>query len=350
MLPLIKRNLKRAKLVYLWITRILLAPNRFGVSLFTRLRFACFGGYVADQVALYDLKRQPRGTYLSEFDWYRSRWINEPFDSMLNNKIVCNEILQHHIKVPRIFYVKNKGRVKSLERPDALRAIDEVLETLQHEGTLFLKPLGSGRGKGVHRLDAELGAFQLDRRQVPAESIRELLTEEDGWFLSEGIEQHPDIARLYPDTSNTVRLITLRDPHGGELKIFFAVMRIGTAETVPVDNGSRGGLVAKIDLDSGVLTEARTLWSNESHAVHPDSGTPILGSRVPEWTAVITQVMDVARAFPYLQFIAWDILIAEDGPYIIEANTSSGVNIIQIWGAQGRGELGDFYRAHGVIR
>lgn len=350
MLALIKRNLKRAKLTYLWITRILLAPNRFGVSLFTRLRFACRGGYVPDQVALYDLKRQPRGRFLSEFDWYRSRWINEPFDSMLNNKIVCNEIMQHHIKVPRIFYVKNKGRLKSLERPDALRSIDEVLETLQQERTLFLKPLGSGRGKGVHRLESELGAYQLDRRPVAAEELRELLAAEDGWFLSEGIEQHPEIARLYPDTSNTVRLITMRDPNTGELKIFFAVMRIGTADTVPVDNGSRGGLVAKIDLDSGVLSEARTLWSNELHVVHPDSGAVIRGSYVPEWGEVTRQIMNVARAFPYLQFIAWDILIAEDGPYIIEANTSSGVNIIQIWGPQGNGELGDFYRAHGVIR
>ena len=35
---------------------------------------------------------------------------------------------------------------------------------------------------------------------------------------------------------------------------------------------------------------------------------------------------------------------------IIEANTSSGVNIIQLWGGQRNGELGDFYRHYGVIR
>ena len=52
-----------------------------------------------------------------------------------------------------------------------------------------------------------------------------------------------------------------------------------------------------------------------------------------------------------MHFIAWDILIMEDGEIcIIEANTSSGVNIIQLWGGQRNGELGDFYRYHGVIK
>ncbi|QTV80566.1 hypothetical protein [Microbacterium sp. NIBRBAC000506063] len=30
---------------------------------------------------------------------------------MLNNKVVCNEILQHHISVPPIVFIKNKGRM-----------------------------------------------------------------------------------------------------------------------------------------------------------------------------------------------------------------------------------------------
>ena len=45
-----------------------------------------------------------------------------------------------------------------------------------------------------------------------------------------------------------------------------------------------------------------------------------------------------------------DILITEEGRCIIEANTSSGVNIIQLWGGQRHKELGDFYRYHGVIK
>lgn len=341
--------MKRAKLAYLWVTRILLAPNRFGVPLLVRLRFAIAGGFIADQVALYDLQHRPKREYLSEFDWYRSRWINEPFDAMLNNKIVCSEILQQHIAVPRILFVKNKGRLVAHGEPDPVTSIEAVMATLVAIGSLFLKPLAAGKGKGVRRLDAANDAFRIDNVPAARAEVVRLLEADDGWFLSETVEQHPDLARIHAHTSNTIRFITMRQPDG-TAKVFFAVLRIGTSSTIPVDNGSRGGLVAKIDLDSGVLSEARTLWSHDVFTEHPDSGAPIEGATVPLWEDVKRQVLAATDAVPYLQFIAWDILVTESGPCIIEANTSSGVNIIQLWGPQRNGELGEFYRAHGVIR
>ena len=61
-------------------------------------------------------------------------------------------------------------------------------------------------------------------------------------------------------------------------------------------------------------------------------------------------MLKLANNLPYMHFIAWDILITEEGFCIIEANTSSGVNIIQLWGGQRNKELGDFYRYHKVIK
>ncbi|QZY53115.1 sugar-transfer associated ATP-grasp domain-containing protein [Leucobacter tenebrionis] len=348
--PLIKRNVKRAKLVYLWITRILLAKSHFKVPLHTRLRYAIFGGFVADQYVLYDLKRNSRSEYLSEFDWYRSRWINEPFDSMLNNKIVCNEVLEDHVDVPPILFVKNKGRLFSTDRPESKRPISEVVASLREHGAMFLKPLGSGKGKGVHRLDAAEGGFMIDRRPATEREVIAFLEDQDGWFLSLGVEQHPVLSTIFPETTNTIRLITMRDPETGAARVFFAVLRIGTAATIPVDNGSRGGLVSLIDLEEGTLSAARPLWSPGEFSTHPDSGEQIEGVELPGWRIAKQRILDVAGRFPYLQFVAWDVLLTEQGPCVIEANTSSGVNIIQMWGAQRQGELGDFYRAHGVIK
>lgn len=59
-------------------------------------------------------------------------------------------------------------------------------------------------------------------------------------------------------------------------------------------------------------------------------------------------MLDLAAKFPYMYFIAWDLVLTDRGICVIEANTSSGVNIIQLWGGQRHGELGDFYRYHGV--
>ncbi|QTV80567.1 sugar-transfer associated ATP-grasp domain-containing protein [Microbacterium sp. NIBRBAC000506063] len=209
--------------------------------------------------------------------------------------------------------------------------MSHAIPLLQKAGSLFMKPIGAGRGKGVSRLDAADGAFWIDSRPASEEEVVALLSREDGWFLSETVAQHPDLARIYEHTTNTIRIITMR--HATEdPRIFFAVLRIGTADTIPVDNGSRGGLVAHIDLESGMLSEARTLWSHQVFTEHPDSGHAILGSVVPGWDEVKRQVLTAADAIPYVQFIAWDILVTEDGPCVIEANTSTGPNIIQLWG------------------
>lgn len=347
--PVIKASIKRAKLAYLWVTRILLAPNRFNVPLFTRVRYAIRGGFIGDQYALYDLKNNNRNQYLSEFDWYRSRWINEPFDAMLNNKIVFNEVVQDRLRVPQIHYIKNHGRVIAHGDVMPAKTAEEVVDALPALASVFMKPLASGKGKGVRRLDVRDGSYSLDHRQVSRAVIEDLLERTDGWFLSQSVEQHADLAVLHSHTTNTIRLITMRMADG-ESQVFFAVLRIGTSATIPVDNGSRGGLVAKIDLETGELSEARTLWSHDVFTVHPDTGARIQGTRVPEWHDVLREVEKAVDVLPYLQFIAWDILVSPDGPYIIEANTSSGVNIIQLWGPQRNGRLGVFYRQHGIIR
>lgn len=349
--PFIKTAVKKAKLAYLWVVRILFAPNHFGASIFTRLHLAICGGYMVDQSAIYDFKHNDRHEYLSEFDWYRSRWINQPFDQMLNNKIICTEVLAQYTYVPRIFLMKNKGRMVSLvkKEADGYRTNDDVWDLLNTHTSLFMKPLAAGKGKGVRRLDLLGETSFVDGKAVTKAELYSFLDENDGWFLSEGIKQHPFLDSLYEKTTNTIRFITLRDPDSGNFKVFFAVLRIGTKETIPVDNGSRGGLVASIDLETGELSEARSLHSKAVHEAHPDSHAQIKGRIIPDWQNVKTHMLDLARNFPFMNFIAWDILLTENGPCIIEANTSSGVNIIQLWGPQRNHELGDFYRAHNVI-
>ena len=359
--PLIRQSVKKLKLTYLWFTRILGAQNHNDVSFGTKLDMNLRGGYLADQYVMYDLENNDRSQYLSEFDWYRSRWINEPFDPMLNNKVVATEVLKHVASVPEILVIKNKGRIFDYGAPATFASTDDALKAVDSAGSVFMKPIGMGKGRGIHRIDApvqsqvgnaQTGApsWEIDGKAASKEHVIDLLDRSDGWLLCETIKQHSQLARIFPDSSNTVRVITLREPTDGSFKVFFGVLRLGTKATVPVDNGSRGGLVAKIDLADGSLSSARTLWSDVIHEVHPDTGAQISGTVVPGWEDIKTEALRLARLFPYLQFVAWDILMTDTGPCVIEANTSSGINIIQLWGPQRRGELGDFYRAHGVIR
>lgn len=343
-----RKALKKIKLFVLYWTRIVFVKNTFKVSFFTKLRANLFGGYLADQYVLYDFKRNDKKEYLSEFDWYRSRYINEPFDFAFNNKVVCAEILKHHIRFAENYYIINKGQLYDFENGPI--EYEQIYNRLIKEGNLFIKPFAMGKGNGVHRLAAERDKLYIDNKQYTKEALIEYLKKLDGYVICECMKQHSYSDAIYDKTVNTIRFITMRDTKTHQMKVFFAVQRIGTSKTIPVDNGSKGGLVANIDLETGVLSEARCLKDLGVFKVHPDSGNPIEGVQIPDWDQIKKQMLDVCKKIPYMDFIAWDLLITKEGICVIEANTSSGVNIIQLWGGQKQGELGEFFRHYNVIK
>lgn len=343
-----RKLLKKIKLFVLYWTRIVFVKNKFKVSFFTKLRANLFGGYLADQYVLYDFANRDKCDYLSEFDWYRSRYINEPFDFAFNNKVVCTELLKDHIKFAENYYIINKGVPHDFENGPV--SYEEIYERLKKEGSLFIKPFAMGKGNGVHRFEYENGIASIDGKAYSESGFIDFLKSLDGYIICETIKQHSYSDRIYDKTTNTIRFITMRDTQTHKMKVFFAVQRIGTSQTIPVDNGSKGGLVAKIDLETGELSEARCLQRLGSWDVHPDSGNPIKGVKIPGWQEIKAEMLDVCKKIPYMDFIAWDLLVTEEGICVIEANTSSGVNIIQLWGGQKRGELGDFFRHYNVIR
>lgn len=349
MMNFCRKTLRKIKLFILYWTRIVFVKNTFKVSLFTKLKANIFGGYLGDQYILYDFKHNDKNEYLSEFEWYKSRYINEPFDFAFNNKVVCTEILKHHIRFAENYFIINKGVLYDFENGSV--EYENVYEKLIDEGNLFIKPFAMGKGNGVHRLACgRQGKLYVDEKEYTKEGLLDYIKKLDGYIICECMKQHSYVDNIYDKTVNTIRFITMRDIETHKMKVFFAVQRIGTSETVPVDNGSKGGLIAKIDLETGVLSEARSLHNLETFKVHPDSGNYIEGVVIPNWQYLKDQILEVCKKIPYMDFIAWDLLVTEEGICVIEANTSSGVNIIQLWGGQKKGELGEFFKHYNVIK
>jgi len=348
MMNFCRKALKRIKLFVLYWTRIVFVKNKFKVSFLTKLRANFFGGYLGDQYVLYDFKHNDKKQYLSEFDWYRSRYINEPFDFAFNNKVICAEILKQFIRVAENYFIKNKGNVLDFEK--GLRTHEDIYNCLVQKGNLVIKPFAMGKGNGVHLFSHDAQTIRIDGIECSKDQFIAFLKKHDGYIICEFMKQHGYSDQIYDKTVNTIRFITMRDIQTHEFKVFFAVQRIGTAKTIPVDNGSKGGLVANIDLETGRLSEARCLHDLRTFKVHPDSGKPIEGVKIPNWESIKHQMLEVTKKIPYMDFIAWDLLVTEEGICVIEANTSSGVNIIQLWGGQRQGELGDFFRYYDVIK
>lgn len=345
----VRRLERKLKLALLFAVRIVGAPDHFHCPLPTRLRANFSGGFTGDQWKLYSLNGKKRHEYLSEFDWYRSRYVNAPFDYMLNNKVVATEVLEKYVRMPEIYAIRTEGVVR--DRTGQPMDSEDVLTLLRKKGRVIMKRYDKGKGEGIRRLEYRNGGYYLDEKNVDEAAAAQALNTDWNWYMSEVVAQHAYADRLYDKTVNTIRMITFRDPETQRFKLFFAVQRVGLQKTIPVDNGSAGGIVCKIDLETGRLSHGRTLHDLTVYDTHPDSGTRFEDVTIPGWQALKEEILTLSERFPYLQFVAWDVVKLDDGTCcVIEANTSSGVNIVQLWGPQRQGGLGDFYRYHGIIK
>lgn len=344
---LIDKMKRFIRLTGVWIIKILFGHSHFKVSIFKRIYYAINGGFMPDQVVLYNLNKKNKKEYLSEFDWYKSRYINGKYGKLLDNKIVCSDLLKSYVKIPTIFFIKKD---KSIVTYDGVNAsVEDVLKRIE-KTDLYIKPISAGKGNGVNRFSYADKKYYIDLKPVTKEELISFINNRNNWFISECINQASFLNKIYDKTSNTIRIISIRDKNTGKCKIINAVQRIGTHETIPVDNGSRGGLVASIDVNTGELSSAKSIQKICDYEVHPDSGNPIKGVKIENWTKVKKEIVSLMEKLPYINFIAWDVLLIKDGIAIIEANSSSGINIVQMWEGQRNKELGDFYRSHGIIK
>jgi hypothetical protein len=225
-----------------------------------------------------------------------------------------------------LFHVDRDGAVHdgASTRIDAAGA-RAILE--RHGADVFVKPIDGTWGRGAFILDAETARAELPggHRNVIVQPV---------------LRQHPVLRALYPSAINTVRIDTLRTEEG--VLNNAAVLRIGLGGAV-VDNGSAGGLIAGIDLETGrVRPRARQVpkFGDEWHDRHPDTGVAFGEVTVPFWTDILRLVGRASDALP-LGSAGWDVAVTPDGPVLIEVNHQWDVNVMQIgWGGLGPTELG----------
>ncbi|MBA3258448.1 MAG: hypothetical protein H0T68_03145, partial [Gemmatimonadales bacterium] len=175
-------------------------------------------------------------------------------------------------------------------------------------------------------------------------------------LIERWVEQGPFWERLFPETANTLRVLTLWHPDDLTPFIARAVQRVGTADTVPTDNWSGGGISVPVDLATGRLGAGRLhpLKSgrpDQPVTHHPDTGTPIEGAVIPGWSRVADAVLRAAGGLPFNRIGGWDVLVDGDGePVVVEANANSDVNLLQVHGGLlAEPRVRRFYQTFGVV-
>lgn len=196
-----------------------------------------------------------------------------------------------------------------------LRDVDdaELGAFLARHPRVLAKP---GEGEGGAGIDLHETGEGTD----PAAFRAELVAKGQS-IVDEIIVQHPDMASLYPNSVNTIRLITFLRPDG-DVRLLAAVLRIGNGAVI--DNFASGGMFTMLD-ENGVALYPGVDKNSNVYPVHPVTKTPIVGFQVPLYGDVLALVEKLARRTPEAPYVGWDLALTPNGPVVIEGNHNSSV-------------------------
>ena len=328
-----------------YLKKIIFKEKTFKVSFFINLKMI-IKGFKSDDYILYDLDKNDIREYITEIERWKTRRINGKYNICLDDKYVFYEMFKNYVKIPEnLFIIKDKKYInfnnEELEK-------QHILNIIRKYKNIVIKPHVGGGGKGIFELRYEKEKFYLDDKEVEETEIFDKLNACDNSIAVEFVNQASYAEKIYSKTTNTIRIITIYDTN--RCYIPFAIHRFGTKQSIPVDNFCKRGLAAKIDIETGELSYAKSKFSKEIYIKHPDSNEQIKGVVVPNWNQIKNHIIGVAKRFPYIKYISWDVLPTEKGFTIIEANASSDLDIIQIFGGIRNSELGKFLKENKIIK
>ncbi len=310
-------------------------------------------GFYGNHSQMYDFDRFGFDAYLS--DLQRATKL-EPLNDrvqrdLLNDKLVTFLFLRSvEAPTPEVFGFVNGQRPVFYGEPARSGGLAALLE---QRGKLVVKPRGASGGDRFMLL-----ARDGDRTLVNGRETDDLDACLHGRLvISEFVEQHEYARKVFPGATNTLRLLTLRDRDSGEPFVAGAVHRFGTTASAPVDNTRKGGLPARVDVQTGVLGPLAGMpgyfypgpgpvqWFDS----HPDTGEPVRGLQVPHWQRIVHGIEQLMVTMEGMNCVGWDVAVTADGFSILEGNNRPDV-IMQAH----RPLLVDertrrFFKDHGVV-
>lgn len=198
--------------------------------------------------------------------------------------------------------------------------IDErqkVKEFIERHNRIIIKPLGGYQGQGVKVLDAEKEEDIIDSyimKNLPC-------------VIEQLIQQGEELGKFHPSSVNSIRMVTCLTKEGTE--ILFAIFRMGSQGSV-IDNVGAGGIVAAVDIQTGVISSLGYQKNGKKCIRHPDSGVIIPGSVIPCWDDLLYLAKSLSKIVPEQKIIGWDFAFDGEEWCVIEANHSASCQSIQM--------------------
>lgn len=173
----------------------------------------------------------------------------------------------------------------------------------------------SGGGRDIHFYNTQIDADKLKRVLLDKK--------EKNIIIQDILKQHPEMAKMHPQSLNTVRIYTIMIDN--IVYPLSASFKMGANES-RIDNVTRNsGIIAGIKEDGSLMEHAYfDLFSGKTTDRHPQ-GMLLSEIKVPSFNKMLDTVKRAAQYIGNFKLVGWDLSVDEDGDVVlIEANMRKG--------------------------
>ena len=200
-------------------------------------------------------------------------------------------------------------------------ATREQVEAFLRDGApypFFAKPILGVYSLGVvsaerHDPATDMVALSDGTTRAVPELAAELVRHRAGALVQERLRGHADLVPHFDERLCSVRLFVLLTPAGPVLSR--AVCKIPIGSNVADNFWRPGNLVGAVDLADGTIRHAVRGIGREMEVdpPHPDTGQPVVGTRIPRWAEVIALGLRAAATLPGVRTQSWDLALTARG-------------------------------------
>ncbi len=310
-------------------------------------------GFSFSESITYDLSHRNFRDYISTWESYQPRLIENEYFPISDDKYLFYLVFSHFVKTPEVYALIHCGVITWLNNDESTEDLYDFVH--RHKNIVIKDRLGAdGFNVFVLKSDEE-GRIHYKNSIVDRDYLDEIAGKCKNAIVQEYIAQGAFENHIYDKSVNTLRVVTMLKPDGTEHEIVAALQRIGTQKSQPVDNFNQGGGSCLINIETGEMGAMMTTFHKDvdCHYIeldtHPDTGIRIKGLCIPNWQKIKETIIELTRKLPFFEYIAWDIVLLDDGIAVIEINMKSSLHVFQIHYPMRHTYLGQKYREHGWL-
>ena len=226
------------------------------------------------------------------------------------------EGVSNFIDIPKVYISKIKGKYfDSDSNPISESKAIDILDK-KYNNFIIKTSIDSNSGLGV-----EIVHLKNGKDITTDKELKDIFKcHGDDFVVTELIKQSKSVSSIYPNSVNTLRVITYVTDTG--YYVAPIVMRIGRGGN-NVDNAHAGGMFIAVNDDGELAKEAFTEY-NAKFKKHPDSGIIFENNRLLNIDILRKEVIKLHKRIPNVMFVSWDIALNDNNHFsLIEANLHS---------------------------